>query len=124
ENALKDAAAERPQGSEVLLALGEFYLNQSHYDRAALTLQQAADAEPSARAWFDLGRAQEGAFLYYEAEKACAQAGSFDPGHRSIKEYYADFKHRMAKAVAAQAAQTRNLAEPQPTAAAPTNTDD
>lgn len=124
ENALKDAAAERPQGSEVLLALGEFYLNQSHYDRAALTLQQAADAEPSARAWFDLGRAQEGAFNYYEAEKAYAQAVTFDPGNRSINDYYADFKHRIAKAEAAQAAQTRNLAAPQPTAAPSPNADD
>jgi O-antigen ligase/tetratricopeptide (TPR) repeat protein len=114
ENALKDAAAERPQGSEVLLALGEFYLNQSHYDRAALTLQQAADAEPSARAWFDLGRAQEGAFNYYEAEKAYAQAVTFDPNNHSITNYYAEFKHRMAKAEAAQAAQAHELAAPQP----------
>ena len=114
ENALNDAASERPQGSEVLLALGEFYLNQSHYDRAALTLQQAADAEPSARAWFDLGRAQEGAFNYYEAEKAYAQAVTFDPNDRTISNYYTEFKHRMAKAEAAQAAQASGLAAPEP----------
>ena len=63
----------------MLLALGEFYLDQSHYDRAALTLQQAADADPSARALFELGRAQEGAYNYYDAEKAYAQAVAFDP---------------------------------------------
>ncbi len=124
ESALKDAAAERPQGSEVLLALGEFYLNQSHYDRAALTLQQAADADPSARVWFDLGRAQEGAFNYYEAEKAYAQAVTFDPNNRTMSSYYADFKHRMAKAEAAQAAQTHDLAAPEPAPVPSPNTDD
>jgi Flp pilus assembly protein TadD len=121
ESALKDAVAERPEGSEVLLALGEFYLKQSNYDRAALTLQQAVDAEPSARAFFDLGRAQEGAFNYDEAEKAYEQAAELDPGNRSITDYYAQFKHRIAKAVAAQtAAQSRSVAVPEP-AAAPTS---
>jgi tetratricopeptide (TPR) repeat protein len=114
ENALKDATAERPQGIEVLLALGEFYLKQSNYDRAVLVLQQAADSEPSKRAWFDVGRAQEGAFNYYEAEKAYAQAVTFDPNDHYLNKYYAEFKHRMAKETAAQAAQTRQFAAPQP----------
>ena len=124
ENALKDAAAERPQGSEVLLALGEFYLDQEHYDRAALILQQATDADPSARAWFELGRAQEGAYNYYDAEKSYAQAITFDPKNRSFNEYYANFKRRMAKAEAAQAAQTHSLAAPRPTAAPSPGADD
>jgi tetratricopeptide (TPR) repeat protein len=98
----------------VLLALGEFYLKQSNYDRAALVLQQAADAEPSARAWFDIGQAQEGAFNYYEAEKAYAQAVTFDPNNRSMSKYYTEFKHRMAKEMAAQAAQNHQLTPPQP----------
>jgi O-antigen ligase/tetratricopeptide (TPR) repeat protein len=119
ENALKDAAAERPQGSEVLLALGEFYLDQSLYDRAALTLQQAAEVEPSARALFELGRAQEGAYHYYEAEKSFAQATAFDPKDRYINSYYADFKHRIAKEEAAQL-----HAAPQPTAAPTSSADD
>jgi tetratricopeptide (TPR) repeat protein len=121
QNALKDAAAERPQGSEVLLALGEFYLDQSLYDRAALTLQQAADVEPSARTLFDLGRAQEGAYHYYEAEKAFAQATAFAPKDSYINGYYADFKHRIAKE---EAAQLHNLAAPQPTAAPTPSADD
>ncbi|MGH7915737.1 MAG: O-antigen ligase family protein [Candidatus Binataceae bacterium] len=124
EDALKDAAAERPGGSEVLLALGEFYLNRSLYDRAALTLQQAVDAEPSARAWFDLGRAQEGAYNYYDAGKSYAQAITFDPKNRSISDYYAEFKQRIAKAEAAQAEQTKNLASPQPTASPSPDADD
>jgi O-antigen ligase/tetratricopeptide (TPR) repeat protein len=124
ENALKDAVAERPQGSEVLLALGEFYLKQSNYDRAALVLQQAADGEPSARAWFDVGQAQEGAFNYYEAEKAYAQAVTLDPNDRATSKYYAEFKHRMAKEAAAQAAQTHQLTAPQPASApSPDNND-
>jgi O-antigen ligase/tetratricopeptide (TPR) repeat protein len=114
ESALKDAAAERPQGIEVLLALGEFYLKQSNYDRAVLVLQQAAEAEPSARAWFDVGRAQEGAFNYYEAEKAYAQAVTLDPNDRNVNSYYAEFKHRMAAEAAAQAAQSHQLSAPQP----------
>jgi O-antigen ligase/tetratricopeptide (TPR) repeat protein len=121
ENALKDAAAERPQGSEVLLALGEFYLDQSLYDRAALTLQQAAEVEPSARALFELGRAQEGAYHYYEAEKSFAQATAFAPKDRYINRYYADFKHRIAKE---EAAQLHNLSAPQPTAAPTPSADD
>lgn len=123
ENALKDAAAERPQGSEVLLALGEFYLNHANFDRAAITLQQAADAEPSARAWFDLGRAQEGAFNYFEADKAYAQAVAFDPnnpGNRWMTSYYNDFKRRLAKEEAAQA---RELT-PQPAASPSISGDD
>ena len=124
ENALKDAAAERPQGTEVLLALGEFYLARQAYDRAALTLQQATDNDPSARAWFDLGRAQEGAYNYYDAEKSYAQAAAFDPKNRVFNDYYAKFKRRIAKAEAAQAAQTHNLAEPRPTAAPSPETDD
>jgi O-antigen ligase/tetratricopeptide (TPR) repeat protein len=123
ENALKDAAAERPQGSEVLLALGEFYLNQSHYDRAALTLQQAADADPSARVWFNLGRAQEGAYNYYEAEKSYAQATALDPKDRYMNGYYTDFKRRMAKEEAA-VAQRHDLTAPQPTAAPTSDADD
>lgn len=124
ESALKDAVAERPQGSEVLLALGEFYLDRALYDRAAITLQQAADAEPSARALFDLGRAQEGAYHYYAAEKSYAQATALDPKDHYMNGYYADFKRRMTKEEAAQAAQTRNLAAPQPTAAPTPGADD
>ena len=119
EDALKGAAAERPEGSEVLLALGEFYLNQSHYDRAAITLQQAADADPSARSFFELGRAQEGAYNYYEAEKAYAQAVAFDPRNREMSKYYADFKRRITKEKAALTAQPRSLAEPSPPPVAP-----
>lgn len=114
ESALKEAVAERPEGSEVLLALGEFYLNQSRYDRAALTLQQAADAEPSARIWFELGRAQEGAYNYSDAEKSYAQAVALDPKNHNFNSYYVDFKRRIAKE---QAAQASALAAPQPTAA-------
>ena len=121
ENALKDAVAERPKGSEVLLALGEFYLDQSLYDRAALTLQQAADVEPSAHTLFDLGRAQEGAYNYYEAEKSFAQATAIAPKDRYINGYYADFKHRIAKE---EAAQLHNLAAPQPSAAPTPSADD
>jgi tetratricopeptide (TPR) repeat protein len=117
ESALKDAAAERPEGGEVLLALGEFYLSQSSYDRAALTLQQAVDADPSARAFFDLGHAQEGAYNYDEAEKAYEQAAELDPGNRAFTVYYAEFKRRLAKAVAAQtAAQSHGAADPEPSA--------
>jgi O-antigen ligase/tetratricopeptide (TPR) repeat protein len=124
ENALKDAAAERPQGIEVLLALGEFYLKQSNYDRAVLVLQQAADAEPSARAWFDVGQAQEGAFNYYEAEKAYAQAVTLNPDDRYINNYYAGFKHRMAKEAAAQSDQSHRPAVPQPAPAPSPDSDD
>ena len=118
---LVDAVAERPKGSEVLLALGKFYLDQSLYDRAALTLQQAADVEPSARTLFDLGRAQEGAYHYYEAEKAFAQATAFAPKDSYINGYYADFKHRIAKE---EAAQLHNLAAPHPSAAPTPSADD
>jgi tetratricopeptide (TPR) repeat protein len=121
ESALKEAAAERPQGTEVLLALGEFYLNQSLYDRAALALQQAVDVEPSAHALFDLGRAQEGAYHYYDADKAYAQATALDPKDHYMNAYYAEFRHRMAKEVAAQ---TRTLAAPAPTAVATPGADD
>jgi tetratricopeptide (TPR) repeat protein len=124
ENALKDAAAEHPQGIEVLPALGEFYLKQSNYDRAALVLQQAADAEPSARAWFDVGHAQEGAFNYYEAEKAYAQAVTLNPDDRYINNYYAGFKHLMAKEAAAQSAQSHRPAVPQPAPAPSPDSDD
>jgi O-antigen ligase/tetratricopeptide (TPR) repeat protein len=114
ESALKEAQAERPEGSEVLLALGEFYLNQSRYDHAALILQRAADVEPSALVWFNLGRAQEGAYDYSDAEKAYAQAAALDPKNRNFTSYYVGFKRRMAKE---QAAQAHALAAPQPTAA-------
>jgi O-antigen ligase/tetratricopeptide (TPR) repeat protein len=122
EIALKNATAERPQGIEGLMALGEFYLNQSDYDRAVLTLQQATDADPSARAWFELGRAQEGAFHYTEAEKAYAQAVSLEPANRSMNDYYAGFKRKMAKEQAALAAHVSAL--PQPSAAPSAGADD
>jgi tetratricopeptide (TPR) repeat protein/O-antigen ligase len=121
ERALKDAVAERPQGSEVLLALGEFYLSQSRYDHAADILQQAADAEPSARIWFELGRAQEGAYNYPEAEKAYGQAVALDPKNRDFNSYYVNFKRRLAKE---QAAQAHALAAPLPTAAPSPGADD
>lgn len=114
EQALKEAAAERPEGGEALLGLGEFYLKQGRFDHAALTLQQVADGDPSARVWFELGRAEEGAFHYYEAEKAYAQAVTFDPKDRGMRAYYIDFKRRMAKEEAQQAIQTGGSADPLP----------
>jgi tetratricopeptide (TPR) repeat protein len=114
EQALKDAAAERPEGGEAMLGLGEFYLKQGRFDHAALTLQQVADSEPSARVWFELGRAEEGSFHYYEAEKAYAQAVSFDPKDRSMRAYYLDFKRRMAKEEAQQSAQAGGAAASTP----------
>jgi tetratricopeptide (TPR) repeat protein len=113
ERALKDAVAERPQGKEGLLALGEFYFDQSRYDHAADVLQLAADVDPSARIWFELGRAQEGAYNYFDAEKAYAQAVALDPKNREFNSYYVNFKRRIAKERAAQA---HALAAPQPTA--------
>ena len=124
ESALKGAVAERPEGGEVLLALGEFYLSQSSYDRAALTLQQAVDADPTARAYFDLGHAHEGAYNYDEAEKAYEQAAELDPGNRAFTTYYADFKRRIAKAVAAQtAAQSHGVPDLEPSAAPTSDAD-
>jgi O-antigen ligase/Flp pilus assembly protein TadD len=112
ERALKDAAAERPEGGEALLGLGEFYLKQGRFDHAALTLQQAANNEPSARVWFELGRAEEGGFHYYEAEKAYAQAVAADPKDRSMRAYYIDFKRRLAKEEAQQSAEADGSAAP------------
>jgi O-antigen ligase/tetratricopeptide (TPR) repeat protein len=116
EKAFKDALDVIPEDTDTLAALGEFYIDQGRYDDALLTLEKADDAgSDSARIRFDLGRAQEGAYHYYKAEKSYARAVALAPRNRQFSDYYAEFKRRMAK----EAFQIDKAAAPQP-AAAPT----
>lgn len=98
ESALKAALNERPDGIKALSAIGEFYIEQGNYDRAAVILERASDLEPdSASIVFHLGRAQEKGYHYYQAEKSYARAAALSPKNGYFSSYYSEFKQRMAK---------------------------
>lgn len=101
EAALKGALAAIPDDIQALTALGEFYLNHQRYDDALMTFERAVQANPdSARLRFDLGRAQEHSYQYYEAQQSFARAVALAPGNHGFAKYYADFKERMVKETA------------------------
>jgi tetratricopeptide (TPR) repeat protein len=110
EAAFKKALAERPEGSQALWELGQFYLDQGRYDAATATFQQLANLQPSPRVFLSLGRAQEGGYHYYAAKNSYAQAVALAPDDRGIATYYAAFKQRMAREVT----QNKDLAIPPP----------
>ena len=90
-------------------------VKSKNYDQAISLLRQIVDSDAADfPAWKELGTVYFIQKNYPEAEKAYAQAVTFDPNNRSMSKYYAEFKHRMAKEAAAQAAQTHQLAPPQP----------
>jgi tetratricopeptide (TPR) repeat protein len=111
---------------EAKLRLGEVYMDEGRYDRAALTFQQAADLKPdSAQAYDALGRADEGAYNYFEAAKAYRRATELAPNDQHLRQNYDDFELRTAEsaAEAAKAAKGNGHAVTDPAASPVTSRD-
>jgi tetratricopeptide (TPR) repeat protein len=113
EAAFKSALAERPEGTQALWEMGNFYLNQALYEKAAAVFQRLADLQPSAGVFLGLAQAQEGGYHYYAAKNSYARAIALAPADRNIAAFYAAFRQRMAK----DQAQDKELASPLPSTA-------
>jgi tetratricopeptide (TPR) repeat protein len=111
---------------EAKLRLGDVYMNEGRDDRAALTFQQAIDLRPdSAQAYDALGRANEGAYNYFEAAKAYRRATELAPNDPHLRQNYNDFERRTAESAeeAAKAVKGNGQAAAQPAASPVTDGD-
>ncbi len=99
ESALRDAVNAQPTFT-ALFRLGMFYLGERKYDRAALTIRRAAEADPrSAEAYFYLGVAEESGYRFSAAERDFAWAVRLAPTNAGYRAHYLDFEHRVAQSI-------------------------
>lgn len=93
EKSLLEAFRRDPSFQTVML-VGQYYLQNGQFDRAASMLQNAVEIKPSsAEAFYLLGVAQERGYQYSDADKAYAQAAILAP--RQFRPAYAAFRRRM-----------------------------
>ena len=98
EAAFQTAAELEPSSLEALLRIGALELAINRFDRAANWLQQATRVDPlSAEAFFELGRANEGAYEYFAADRAYQRALALAPADDRFKTYYAAFRQKLAR---------------------------
>jgi O-antigen ligase/tetratricopeptide (TPR) repeat protein len=101
EIALRDAVDSQPAFSS-LMRLGMFYLNKRKYDRAALSLRRATEANPgSADAYFYLGVAEESDYRFSDAERDLSRAVQLAPANAGYRAHYLDFEHKVARGIKA-----------------------
>ena len=99
EAALRGAVDARPTLA-ALLQLGTFYISETKYARAALTLRQATRSNPqSAEAYYYLGLAEEGDYGFSDAERDLARAVQLAPTNAGYRAHYADFERKVAQGI-------------------------
>ena len=99
ETALRGAVDARPTLA-ALLQLGTFYISETKYARAALTLRQATQSNPqSAEAYYYLGLAEEGDYGFSDAERDLARAVQLAPTNAGYRAHYADFERKIAQSI-------------------------
>jgi O-antigen ligase/tetratricopeptide (TPR) repeat protein len=99
EDALTQALVYRPGSIKDVILLGNLYIASGDSDSAVRTMQQAVDMRSdSAAAYFNLGRAEEAAYDYGDAETAYKRAVELAPDDASYKAGYDSFKKRMKPA--------------------------
>jgi Flp pilus assembly protein TadD len=79
---------------QTVMRVGQYYLQNGQFDRAASMLQNAVEIRPSsAEAFYLLGVAHERSYRYPDADKAYAQAAILAP--LQFRQVYAAFRRRM-----------------------------
>jgi tetratricopeptide (TPR) repeat protein len=96
EGALLEALKYRPDNFDAAFNVGQMYLQQQNFVRAAIWFQKAAAINPrSADAFYQLGRAEEGSYRYFEAEQAYARALTLAPHNAGFKADYDAFERKV-----------------------------
>ena len=97
ETALNEVTRDAPTLA-AMMSLGDFYNETRRYDRATLAYEHATEIDPSsARAYFNLGQAEESAFDFAAASRDYARALQLAPDDRGIRQAYLDFQRRTAQ---------------------------
>ena len=96
--ALQQAITLRPRSFEAHFQLGLFYLQEQKFDRAAISLGQAVEIDPQ-HAWaaYHLGRAEEGRYQFFTAEKAYARAVELERNNVEFRQRYEQFQAKITK---------------------------
>lgn len=95
--ALEGALRSQPYSFDALLGLGNWYLNQNSYSRAANYFTRASEVDPaSVLPLLGLGQADEADFQYAAAEKAYKRALALAPDDRNVARTYREFEHKLA----------------------------
>jgi O-antigen ligase/tetratricopeptide (TPR) repeat protein len=81
----------------ITFRLGQIYMEQGRYDRAALMMQQATQKMPaSAEAFYNLGLAEEATYQFSNADRSFQQALELAPGNRDYRTHYDEFRKQLA----------------------------
>jgi tetratricopeptide (TPR) repeat protein len=89
-------AIEYYPGFDAILRLGRVYFAEDRFGRAIASLQRATEVNPhSAEAFIWLGRANEGNYDYYGAERAFRRAMMLAPGDTDARDEYRAFQQRI-----------------------------
>ena len=95
--ALEYATNLRPSAFEAHLRLGQVYIQEKNFDRAALALQKALQITPSsAIASFSLGLAEEGRYKFFPAKEAYARAMELEPETTAYQDNYDRLRQKIA----------------------------
>jgi O-antigen ligase/tetratricopeptide (TPR) repeat protein len=87
--ALSQALTIRPESFAAHTRLGQLYLQERNFDRAALVWRKATDLDPqAASAFYHLGLAEKGRYRFLEAEKALARALTLQPNEPTFQHEY------------------------------------
>ncbi|HZP45735.1 MAG TPA: O-antigen ligase family protein [Candidatus Binataceae bacterium] len=93
ESALREALTYRPSFA-LAMRLGDLYMAEGNFARAAAVFDDAAALENRAEAYLALGAAEEAQFDYVAAERAYARARALAPGDTHVAQVYAQFERR------------------------------
>jgi tetratricopeptide (TPR) repeat protein len=95
ESALDRAIAEHPTFVDSS-RLGQIYLEDRKYDRAALIFRRAIEQEPrSAEAYFNLGVAEEADYHFVDADNDLSRAVNLAPKNTAYRDHYREFEQRL-----------------------------
>ena len=98
KTALSQALTIRPESFHAHARLGQLYLQERNFDRAALVWRKATDLDPhAASAFYHLGLAEKGRYRFFEAEKALAQALALQPDNPAFQREYTVLRELMEK---------------------------
>jgi tetratricopeptide (TPR) repeat protein len=83
-----------------MMNLGDFYRETRRYDRATIAYEHATEIDPSsARAYFNLGQAEESAFDFAAASRDYARALKLAPDDKGIRQAALDLQRRTAQSL-------------------------
>jgi tetratricopeptide (TPR) repeat protein len=99
EKALEQAVALEPFNFELVRRLGLTYLADRKYDNASIWLRKATELNPEfARAYYELGLAEENDYQYFPADKAFVRAIALDSQNSEYATHYVEFKKKVENA--------------------------